>query len=317
MNIQTVRGLLPQEKLGFCHSHEHLFLAQGHPATVNPDLRIDDYALTVQELLAFREAGGEAIIDAQPLGSGRMESELIRASEETGIHIVASTGFHKLLLYDEGHWIHRYTTEELRDVFTSELTTGMFVGTDASDPGQRITGKAGIIKTAVDAERMRDPDKRWFEAAADAAKATGATLLCHIESAEQAEWLCDYYESHGIAPEKIVICHLDRKLDRPEVHRKLADRGIYLEYDTIGRYKYHSDEAEAKWISGMLESGHEDRLLLGLDTTRARLRSYGGAIGLTHMAMVFLPMLREFGATEKQIRKMMIDNPAQAFVLGK
>lgn len=317
MNIQTVRGLLPQEKLGFCHSHEHLFLAPGHPATVNPDLRIDDYALTVEELLAFREAGGEAVIDAQPLGSGRMEAELIRASEETGIHIVASTGFHKLLLYDERHWIRRYTTEELRDVFIGELTTGMFVGADVSDPDRRIAGKAGIIKTAVDAERMLDPDKRWFEAAAAAANATGATLLCHIETAEQAVWLCDYYESRGIAPEKIVICHLDRKLDRPEVHRQLADRGVYLEYDTIGRYKYHNDEAEAKWIAGMLSSGYEDRLLLGLDTTRARLRSYGGAIGLTHLQAVFLPLLREFGASETQLRKLMIDNPAHAFVLGE
>lgn len=314
--IQTVRGMLALEKLGFCHSHEHLFLAPGRPAEVNPDLCIDDVALTLEELAAFRAVGGEAVVDAQPLGSGRMERELLRASEESGVHIVASTGFHKLLLYRDSHWIRRYTTDELREVFASEVREGMFIGTDVEEPAVRIAAKAGVIKTAVDAERMDDEDKRWFEAAAAAARDTGATLLCHIESPEQAVWLCEYYESRGIPPHKIVICHLDRKLERPDVHRRLMERGVYLEYDTIGRYKYHSDEAEAEWITAMLDAGYGDRLLLGLDTTRARLRSYGGSMGLTHLAESFLPLLRQYGASEEQLRFMMIDNPARAYQLG-
>jgi len=311
--IQTVRGLVPPERLGFCHSHEHLFLAPGRPSEVNPALCIDDYALTLQELEAFRGIGGEAVVDAQPLGSGRMEAELLRASEESGVHIIASTGFHKLALYRETHWIKRYTTGELREVFAGEVTAGMFTGTDTGEPSARIGSKAGVVKTAVDAERMADSDKRWFEAAAAAARDTGAALLCHIESADQALWLCDFYEARGIPPHRIVICHLDRTLDRPDVHRRLAKRGVYLEYDTIGRYKYHSDEAEAMWIAGMLDAGCEDRLLLGLDTTRSRLRAYGGDIGLTHLSETFLPLLRQYGATEEQVRRMMIDNPAQAY----
>lgn len=315
--IQTVLGPLPRDQLGFCHSHEHLFLAPGRPAELNPNLRIDDYSLTLAEVREFSELGGRAIVDAQPLGSGRMEAELVRVSQEAGVHIVASTGFHKLAFYRETHWIYRYTREELREVFASELTEGMFVGTDITDPSARIVAKAGVIKTAVDAERMQDPDKRWFEAAADAALATGATLLCHIESAEQALWLCEFYESRGIEPSKIVICHLDRTLDRSDVHRQLAKRGVYLEYDTIGRYAYHSDEEEARWIVSMLEAGLEDRLLLGLDTTRARLRAYGGLIGLAHLSNSFLPLLRGYRAKDSQLRKLMIDNPARAYAMNK
>jgi|GEM_PF-5119930 len=51
MAIQTVLG--PVSHLGFCHSHEHLFIARGTPALVNPVLVIDDYELTKQEALMF------------------------------------------------------------------------------------------------------------------------------------------------------------------------------------------------------------------------------------------------------------------------
>lgn len=317
--IQTVLGLLEPARLGFCHSHEHLFLAKGHPASVNPDLCIDDYALTVRELRDYLEAGGRALVDAQPLGCGRMEKELAAASAETGIHVLASTGFHKLGFYPQNHWIRKLTEEELAELFAGEILQGMLAGTDTlhplNDRPERLAFRAGLIKTAIDDERMADPDKRWFAAAAAAAQVTGASLMCHTEGTAQALWLCDFYERCGISPDRIIVCHLDRVLSGIEIHRELAGRGVYLEYDTIGRYKYHDDEAEARWIAAMLEAGLEDRLLLGLDTTRARLKSYGGEIGLTHLSRSFLPLLAELGADRGQMDKLMVENPARAFGL--
>jgi len=233
--IQTVNGRLKADELGFCHSHEHLFLAPGQPARVNPVLQIDDYLLTIQELFSFKGIGGNAIVDAQPLGCGRMERALLEASRETGISIIASTGFHKLNMYVENHWIRQLAAEHLFDLFVHELTTGMFEGTDDANPEKWMPAKAGIIKTAVDESRMLDPDKRWFEAAAAAAVSTGAPILCHVESARQAEWLVQFYVDHGVAPVKIIICHLDRTLDQSQVHLDLARLGVFLEYDTIGR----------------------------------------------------------------------------------
>jgi len=72
------------------------------------------------------------------------------------------------------------------------------------------------------------------------------------------------------------------------------------------------DEAEAAWIVEMLEEGIGQQILLGLDTTRSRLKSYGGTIGLDHIACVFLPMLKQCGASDEDVRRFMVDNPGKA-----
>jgi 5-phospho-D-xylono-1,4-lactonase len=313
MPIQTVRGLVAKQDFGFCHSHEHLFLAPGQPSSLNPALCLDDYQRSVAELLLFHSCGGRAVVDAQPLGSGRIESWLVEASLAADIHIVASTGFHKLSFYRDDHWIRKYERDRLTDIFVHELTEGMFLRTDLAEPNSCMTAKAGVIKTAMDEDRMNDPDKRWFHAAAYAAIRTGAPILCHIESYAQAETLVHMYLGLGVPAGQIIICHLDRKLDRLASHRKLGELGVYLEYDTIARYKYHSDEEEALLIRQMMEWGLEKRVLLGLDTTRERMKSYGGKIGLDFISRQFIPLLKQTGIRDEHIRKMMIDNPADAY----
>ncbi|MFF2481438.1 phosphotriesterase [Paenibacillus sp. NPDC058071] len=313
MTIQTVRGPIDKTQFGFCHSHEHLFLAEGHPSTLNPALHMDEYDKTLAELRMLHDCGGRAVVDAQPLGSGRMEEWLLKVSSESDVHVVASTGFHKLSFYREDHWIHRFDEERLEQIFVHELTQGMYTGTDKGEPSAHIGAKAGIIKTAMDEDRMNDPDKRWFNAAAAAARRTGAPIMCHIESYEQADELVDMYMSRGILAEQIIICHLERSLDKPQNHRKLAELGIYLEYDTIGRFKYHSDEGEAELIRQMMDWGLGNQLLLGLDTTRQRMKHYGGSIGLDYLSQQFLPLLKQYGVTAEQIDRMMIHNPAEAF----
>lgn len=317
MSIQTVCTTLAPEQLGFCHSHEHLFIAEGQPKRINPALHIEDFARTVQELTVFYALGGNSIVDAQPLGCGRMEKWLMHASRETGIHIVASTGFHKRVFYSKDHWLFHYHTDQLTDIFVHEILTGMYVGTDECEPSVHIQAKAGIIKTAIDTDEINTEDKRLFVAAAQAAIKTGAPLMCHVESGLQAMKVIDFYGSYGVNPKQIIICHLDRDVNQLEQNKEVAATGVYLEYDTIGRYKYHSDEEEAVFIIKMLESGFEDQILLGLDTTRERLKAYGGSIGLEHMINSFIPLLKRNNVSENTIHAFFVRNPAMALNIKK
>jgi phosphotriesterase-related protein len=311
--IQTVLGLVPKEQFGFCHSHEHLFLAGGQPAAVNPALRMDDYERSIRELTLFKHAGGQSLVDAQPLGCGRMEKYLAAASKECGINIVASTGFHKLAFYPEHHWVHTFTEDQLIEVFIKELTEGMFVNTEHSPPIESVPYKAGNIKAAYDADRQVDSDKKWFKAAAYACLETGFPIMCHVESTAQGVEIAEFFLKLGVSPQRLIICHVDRTLDDLHLHRELASIGVYLEYDTIGRFKYHTDEEEAELIMMMEEAGLTSRILIGLDTTRARMKSYGGAIGLDYIQNRFIPLLKRYGLNHNTIRQITIENPSEAF----
>ena len=62
----------------------------------------------------------------------------------------------------------------------------------------------------------------------------------------------------------------------------------------------------------MLSCDYEDQLLLSLDTTRERLKAYGGSMGLDYILNTFIPMLREYGVPQQAIAAMTVKNAAQA-----
>jgi phosphotriesterase-related protein len=67
----------------------------------------------------------------------------------------------------------------------------------------------------------------------------------------------------------------------------------------------------------MTEAGFAGQLLMSLDTTRARLRAYGGSPGLCHILENFIPLLKHRGLGEEQIRMFFVENPARAFARKK
>lgn len=311
--LVTVQGDISLSDIGICHSHEHLFIKKGQPEILDKALVLDDFDKTKEEVLRFKELGGNTIVDAQPVGSGRNAKWLQKLSEETGINILASTGFHKHEFYKENHWIRQSTEMELAKLFIDELENGMYCDGEDDWPRQQITAKSGLIKTAAGIEGTSGSYLPLFKAAARAALETGTSIMTHTELGYNALEQIKLYTDLGLKEEKLIICHLDRKMAHEEYLLYVASTGVYVELDTIGRYKYHSDNEEVSLISRLIENGHEDQILLGLDTTRNRMKSYGGSIGLDHLQGTFLPMLEEAGITKEQIHKMMNTNPAKAF----
>ncbi|MDR2630604.1 MAG: hypothetical protein LBC60_06755, partial [Spirochaetaceae bacterium] len=255
----------------------------------------------------------EALVDAQPLGCGRDALMLRDISEKTGVRIIASTGFHKMTYYPPGHWIHTAGADELTRLFIAELREGMYLDGDRVYPQRQGPIRAGQIKTALDTEGLTPRYQKLFAAAAAAARVSGCALMAHIEKGSEPLGLSDYLCKQGLDPNRLIFCHLDRAVADTAVHRELCLRGGNLEYDTIGRLKYHDDEREAAIITEILEAGYEKQLLMSLDTTRARLRSYGGSPGLSYILENFIPLLRRRGVSEAQIGAFFWQNPARVF----
>ena len=293
----TVCGALPAAELGWCQIHEHIFVHDTPMAAKNPALRIDSYEKSLEELNAYRRAGGNSLCDAQPVAAGRDCEMLTRLSEQSGIAVIASTGYHLPGFYADESWTRGMEEEALFDLYCEELTLGMLPHTKdpAQRPAKRTAFRAGMVKAAIGADGAVGRLQTQLRAAARAAAYTGAPLMLHTERGAHAVEAIALAASCGLPPERMIVCHADRQAEDYAPHEAIAAAGAYLDYDTIGRFRYHSDEQELALIRHMLERGCGKQLLFALDTTASRLGAYGGAISLCYLLDVFHPMLRASG----------------------
>lgn len=312
MTIQTVTGPIAPQDLGHCQCHEHLLLAMGTSYTVNPALWFDDVDCSAAEAERYVAAGGGAVVDAQPVGCGRMAWGLAEISRRTGLQILSSTGFHKLCFYPREHWIRTLASDALTHLFLQELQVGMYDDGDDALPRKQTDIRAAVIKTALDRSPLDPRYGVLFQAAAQAALASGRPLMVHIESGSDPLALLEQLLAMGLPPRQLIFCHTDRACD-DDTRLALAARGIFLDLDTIGRFRYHDDAREIELLRQLLDAGHENQLLLALDTTRARLRSYTpDGVGLDYLFTTFLPAMEAAGIPAKTIARLTRENPASA-----
>jgi len=304
--IRTVTGDIDPKQLGWCQCHEHIFVADGPSRKISAALYMDDFDKSLAETRLYKAAGGASFVDAQPHGCGRMAAGLKRVSEQSGVNIIACTGFHKTEFFEEPDWLARQSEDALTRIYIREVSEGM-------DEGTGLSARAGLIKcAAVPGLNHASPlYEKLFAAAAAAAQETGAPVFVHFDPDADALKLVAFFRGYGIAPERLIFCHLDRAKYDAGYHMELADTGVYLEYDTIHREKYHSDEQELKLIESMVLMGHASNLLLGLDTTNQRLKSYGAPFGLDDILTRFRFLLADRIGNEL-VNSIMINNPAKA-----
>lgn len=309
--VTTVAGPMPASQLGVVDAHDHLFLDT--PAM--PDDAFTDVARTTAEAAAARDSGIGTIADMTPIGLGRRPALLRAVSEATGVAIVAATGYHRDAHYPDGHWVAAAPVEQLADRILRDLEVGMHP-TDWDDPeAAPDAARAGAIKAGCSYHHASDAERRRLEAAAIGSLRTGAAILVHCEIGTFAHEIVTILTEHGVAPGRIILGHMDRNPD-PELHAEIASRGAFLEYDTIGRTKYHPDSVVLDLVEAVAGGGHGDRLLLGLDSgRRSMLRAYGGGPGMRYLMDVFVPRLRRrIGSTATDA--ILRDNAARAFALA-
>lgn len=310
MLIRTVLGDIEGKDLGWCQCHEHLFVEKGPSYNVDPALCIDDIEASMKELEIYKAAGGAAYVDAQPYYAGRMGDKLYEAADRTGVNIIAATGFHKQMFYTEDAPMYRESEEKLADFFIKEITEGLY---------EESRARAGVIKCAADKNGIKHSEgsERLFHAACIAAAETGAPLLVHYEKDGDAFEMLRLMERYGVAPEKLIACHLDRMRYDAGYHKELAAAGAWLDYDSVNRLKYLSHDEEIALIRDMAEAGYANKVMLALDTTAKRLSTYGADMGLDFILKEFRGMLNENGIDDATVLQMMVSNPANALVVDK
>lgn len=312
LEVMTVAGRVPASALGVVDAHDHLFLRT--PAL--PGDEFEDLELSTAEAAAGRASGLGTIVDVTPIGLGRRPADLRAVSEATGLHIVGATGFHRDAHYPDDHWVHEASVDLLAERVVADLVDGMHPG-DWLDPSAPLDdARAGVIKVGASYHRASDGERRRLEAAAIGSLRGGVAILVHTEIGTFGHEILDILGSHGVAPDRVVLGHMDRNPDA-ELHAEIAARGAWLEYDTIGRTKYRPDSEILDLIEAVAGAGHLDRLMLGLDMgRRSMLTAYGGGPGIRYLMDRFVPRLRR-RIGDDAVGRILVANPARAFALAE
>jgi phosphotriesterase-related protein len=310
-SISTVLGSILPSQLGYCQIHEHVLVKDTPAAKRYPQLRMDRPDASLAELRIYQQTGGRSLVDAQPVGAGRNILGLAELSRQSQVNIVAATGFHRPMFYGPDHWIHEATVADLAALFVEELERGAYADGETNWPQEQTSIQAGLVKAAIGTEGLDLWSLRLLTAAGQAAVATGSALMLHTEAGQHAVEAIRLLSGLGLPASRIIVCHVDRQAENLAPHLNIAKTGVYLDYDTIGRFKYHSDEAEIWLIQLMIAAGHLGQLMLALDTTAERFRSYGGSIGLDYLLKQFLPAMRNQGISSRSCNQMLIHNPAK------
>jgi len=313
--IRTVLGDISPDSLGRCYAHEHLIIDRSYTTQLFPDIHLPSVENAVRELADFKAAGGGAMVDCMPCDAGRNVEKLAEISRQSGVHLIAPTGLHRVRFYPEGHWRFTSGPARLADLFVDEIEKGIDANDCAGPDLRRTAHRAGVLKIASDAATLDDAERAAFEAVAAAHRRTGCPVITHCEAGRGAEQVA-FLAARGVDPRHLVLSHTDRQPD-PAYHRELFRTGAFVEYDRAFRAKLDDANPTLVLFAAMVKE-FPDQVMLGTDGARASYwRSYGGAPGLDYLLREFSDRARKMGVTDAELRKVFVDNPARAYAFAR
>ena len=337
--VTTVRGPVAAADLGICLTHEHVLndvTSWWHPTSsigLDPEAfahkkvgiedvwdlkhdpfgnldncRLDDLELAIEEVARFAALGGRTLVDATGLGTGRNLAALRSVSEQTGVNIIAGTGFY--LEASHPSFVATSTADQLAELIITDIR----VGEAGIRPG--IIGEIGV------SDRFTAEERKSLVAACLAQRETGLPMQIHLPGwFRLGHEVLDLVEAQGVDPRSVVLCHMNPSGADQAYQRGLIGRGAWVQYDMIGSELFYadqgvqctSDEEDAQHVAELVDAGVGQRVLLSSDIfLKSLLRRYGGP-GYGHVLQYFVPRLRRYGLDAEAIQQLLVHNPRSLF----
>jgi phosphotriesterase-related protein len=337
--IQTVLGPIGVDELGRTLIHEHIFsdcsallgdekVPGIRNLKVSPETRpliakysnlnadnvvLDDEDSARNELLAFREAGGSAIVDVTSSGLGPQPAAVQRLSRETGVHIIHGCGRYTEAVQSEipETWDPGLAAEEI----CREVREGL-----ERDIPRGIIGEIGINGELNGTHERVGPITPWelasLHGACRASIETTLPITVHLPADPAAlPVVVEVIESERLDPARVSLSHMDNIHDF-DLHVLAIERGLYIQYDHFGMsledewYSDIGDDRRIDWLCKLAERGLSKKVMISHDVWCKLQTRVGGGLGYTHIIERVLPVLRDRGFTEADLDGLLVENPA-------
>jgi predicted metal-dependent phosphotriesterase family hydrolase len=223
-----------------------------------------------------------------------------QVAADAGVNVIMGTGFYRRPYLDED-WFAGRSIDEVAEILVRDLEEGI----DGTDVRAGIIGEIGCDRTFIPAE------EKSFRAAARAQQATGVTISTHAARWPVGLAQLDLLESEGVSAGRVIIGHSDMVPDR-DYHRALAERGAWVEFDTISAGNEYYLERTVRAIHALVDAGFADRILLSQDVCLdSHLEACGGS-GYGYILRSFSGRLEASGLAPGLVRAFITSNPARA-----
>ncbi|MEO5808420.1 esterase [Devosia sp.] len=299
--LYTTLGPLTKADLGPILPHEHVFVdlrTPDQPGYAQADAS-DVIALMAPQIEAIKALGITALVECTTGGVGRRADIDLAVSKATNFPIVVPTGNYREPWIPE--WVRDASELQLRDWMLAELNE------EIEDTGFR----AGWIKLSAGDDGITALEARILRAAAAAGRATNAVIGSHTIKGRVVLDQLDIIEASGYIARRFISIHTQEEPDF-NLHKAVAARGAWIEYDQIGRAE---DEGVITMILRALDAGLERQLLLSHDLGWYDPAQTGGGVPRPYTALSqrILPALRQRGVDEQTITQLTEINPFEAF----
>jgi phosphotriesterase-related protein len=318
--VETVKGPVDADELGFTLIHEHLrchdeavydqwpdrvTMKEGEPHAVTGD-GFDEAVEAAERAIALDV---RTIADPTAMFLGRDVEFMRRVSEQTGLQVVPCTGIYT---YDHlPQFFVSRSPEQIAEMFVADIEQGI-QGTDI---------KAAFIKIAADEPGITENVEKVHRAAAKASVQTGAPIMAHSRPASgTGPKQIAILEEEGVDLSRVQVAHTGDTDDLDYIEG-LLEKGVYVGLDRYGLELYLPFEQRQQTALALLERGHAERMFLSADSCGTLDHFPPETVAMLVEAEMakdwdirivpekVIPGLREGGMTDEQLETMTVRNP--------
>jgi len=269
----------------------------------------DRLGRVVSRLREIRDGGVDTFVDATTLDLGRDAGLLAQASRQSGVSIIACTGWWQ----DVPRWFEGVSADQMAVVFAREIETGI------ADTGV----KAGILKSASDMGGVKPGEETILRGVARAHQRTGVPIVLHSYSpGEVGRNQIQILEEEGVDLGRVKMDHSNDTTD-VDYLVWLLDKGCFLGLDRYPGSRPTSEE-RTNTLKALIDRGYADRLCPSHDGNILRVEVANPMVseeerlahnphGFLHIKKVVIPQLRDMGVSEDILGGLCVAGPRNFF----
>ncbi|MDO4622064.1 MAG: hypothetical protein Q4B22_03850 [Eubacteriales bacterium] len=291
----------------------------------NPARKLNDIEYFTNELLAFKNAGGNALLDCSPFA--RVSSDQYQElSKKSGIHLLTCSGF-----YVKAGIPKKYRKGGI-------LTMRHMVEYELEHGDGKSSARPGFLKCAfgtLENGMLAESEKNALITCASVAEERGMAIEIHLAFPLRQQHVLEAADilinSVGISSEKVVFCHLDSislgagnpvaKINEygydATLALKLVDKGFNVSFDAWGNamgdrsMTDYLDDTRYVFLKEMISQGYAEHIVLGHDLLSKAAGVQNGGCGYTRFPNYLREHLPADGLNVELLDVMAVKNPAR------